>query len=69
MKTGKAIIAVAVAIWTIALVTMLIINNPYLNMIVFYFAGLIAMGVLIVGTEKVEKARKLARLEKTEDEK
>ena len=69
MKTGKAIIAVAVAIWTIALVTMLIINNPYLNMILFYFAGLIAMGVLIVGTEKVEKARKLARLEKTEEEK
>lgn len=69
MKTGKAIIAVAVTIWTIALVTMLIINNPYLNMILFYFAGLIAMGVLIVGTEKVEKARKLARLEKTEEEK
>ena len=69
MKTGKAIIAVAVAIWTFALVTMLIINNPYLNMVIFYFAGLIAMGVLIIGTEKIEKARKLARLEKTEEEK
>ena len=69
MKTGKAIIAVAVTIWTIALVIMLTINNPYLNMVIFYFAGLIAMGVLIVGTEKVEKARKLARLEKTEEEK
>ena len=69
MKTGKAIIAVAAAIWAFALVTMLIINNPYLNMVIFYFAGLIAMGVLIIGTEKIEKARKLARLEKTEEEK
>ena len=69
MKTGKAIIAVAAVIWAFALVTMLIINNPYLNMVIFYFAGLIAMGILIIGTEKIEKARKLARLEKTEEEK
>ena len=38
MKTGKAIIAVAAVIWAFALVTMLIINNPYLNMVIFYFA-------------------------------
>ena len=69
MKTGKAIIAVAAVIWAFALVTMLIINNPYLNMVIFYFAGLIAMGVLIIGTEEIEKARIRARLEKTEEEK
>ena len=55
---GKSIIGISFFVWVIALVIILVSNNPYLNVVVFGLGAMLTVLGLSYGFEKLENTKK-----------